>query len=446
MPLPGADGKPVVPPKQSATETTLAQVGRVLGDSGTERYSGYFTEEYNPEWRDERRVENVEKMRRSDSAARAALRAVKAPMMATAWSVTTATADDARAEEIRAFVEANLFGMKRTWKEFLREALAYLDFGHYCFELIWEERAGKIVLADLAPRIPHSIQRWELPDGRFGIVQWVRTNQLKTFQLEVPGDKLLVLTNDKEGDDVTGQSVLRAAWKHFTIKDVLYRIQGIAAERYGVGIPVITMPDAAGSDEKDEAEDIGASLRSNQKGYIVWKNGWQLDIKTPDGNPQGQAIETAIEHHDKQILRAVLASFLALGSDGVGSYALSRDQSSFFLKAVEDMACYFAEQMNKQVVKKIVDLNFGPQEIYPRLYFSPLGDIDYGEMATSLNTLAMAGLIRTDSRTMEHVHKAFGLPEIPQDTLDAIREREAAETIGEIEEEDGPPAETPAKP
>lgn len=405
----------------------------VYGDPASKHQAGYFMEEYKNEWRDDQRIKNVEEMRRGDGTARAGLRAVKSPLLATKWMIQTKD-DSPRAEEIRAFVQSNLLeGMDRSWKKFLREALAYLDFGFYCFEMIWEKRNGKIWLKDLSPRIPSSIEKWQIngKDGKkeAGITQIILNDNdpKRKTMAEIPMWKLFVLTNDMEGDDITGQSLLRAAWKHWNLKQILYKIQGIAAERFGVGIPVITLGEGSGDAEKRYAEDWGSSLRSNEKGYVVLPNdGWAIDILTPKGNPQGEAIVSAVDHHDHAMLHAILATFLMLGSSGGGSFALSTNLISFFFKCVEDMGNYFCEEINKQVIKQMVDLNFGEQKTYPELKFAPLGDMDTTEMSATLKTLADAGLIRVDTNLIKYVHDAFKLPEIPQDTLDDMEEEEIA--------------------
>lgn len=427
---------PSIKPRNETTESlavSKADVGKriganlsVMGNSGTKEYAGYFMEEYNTAWRDDQRITNVEEMRRGDGAVRAGLRAIKSPLLATKWTINTKD-DTPRGEEIRAFVDKNLLlGMDRSWKKFLREALAYLDFGFYCFELIWEKRDGKVWLKDLAPRIPSSIEKWTIGNGERGITQLILNDKAKQTSAEIPMWKLLVLTNDMEGDDITGQSILRAPFKHWNMKQTLYKIQGIAAERYGVGVPVITLGEGAGEDEKAAAEDWGSSLRSNEKGYVVLFNDtWKVEILTPTGNPQGEAIISAIDHHDHAILHALLVSFLMLGSgSGGGSYALSTNLITFFFKCVEDMGNYFTEEMNKQVIKQMVDLNFGKQEIYPELKFTPLGDMDTVEMSNTLKTLADAGLIHVDADLIKYVHDTFKLPEIPQETLDQMKEDE----------------------
>lgn len=419
-------------------QATMQNLGKVLGDSGTERYSGFFLEEFNQEWRDDKRVENVEKMRRTDSTVKAVLNAIKAPLLSTKWRI------DGGDEEIRKYIESSVFGMERTWKEFLREALAYLDFGFYCFEIIYGLKDGRVTITDLAPRIPHSIQSWQIANKQFGITQYVRTDEIepeKMFRmLEIPAEKLLILTNDKEGDDVTGQSVLRSAYKPFILKDVLYRIQGIAAERHGVGVPVMYIPDAAGTAEKSKAEEMLENMRSNEKAFAVIpgkKGDWTLEILTPNGNPQGDAISKAIEHHDRRILMSVLATFLGLGADSTGSFALSKDQSSFFLKHCEDKAAYLEEQFNKQVIKRMVDVSFGPQsqEKYPYLCHNNLGDIDFKEMSDVLKTLTDSGYITADTKLKKFVRGTFQLPEITDDEAEEMDIKATEEEMNNIAQE-----------
>lgn len=380
----------------------------VLGDSGTERYYGYIQEEFNSKWLNETRIDTVEEMRRADGSVKALLRAIKTPMLATQWRV------ECENKEIQQFVEENLFeNLERSWKEFLREALCYLDFGHYVFEQIYEVRDGKIWLKDLAPRIPASIFRWKLTNGEFGIIQNIRTDDAKQHQAEIPADKLLILTNDKEGDDVTGQSLLRPAYIHWKMKNVLYRVSAIAAERYGVGIPVLYIPKSSDAEEKAKAENAVMNVRSNEKSYLVFsgtEEEWKFKIVTPEGNPQGANIIELIEHHDKRILSSGLAGFIGLGSGDTGSFALSKTLLDWFIRSVEDNARYFAEQMEQQVIWRLVQLNFGDKAECPKLLFQSIKEVNFKEFATVLQTLASTNLINVDEEVKEWIHEQFMLP------------------------------------
>ena len=431
MPL---NKKPQEAEKNDTVKKVLKNIGKALGDSGTRRYSGYIMEEYNSKWRDEARVDIVEEMRRSDATVKGVLRAIKAPILSANWNVVINSEDEAD-EEVRLFVEDNIFNLQRTWLEFLKEALGFFDFGHYVFELMWEKRNDRVWLRDLEPRIPRSISKWQLDTGEFGITQYISTNDSKTFEAQIPAEKLFILTCDKEGDDVTGQSILRSAHKHYAYKDMLYRVQGISAERFGCGIPTVTMGAGAGDAEQAKAEQMAQNVRTNEEAYIVLPNdSWKFDIITPKSAPQASAIENAIMHHDKQIIFAILATFLQLGSDGsgTGSYALSQDQSSFFLKVCEDMARYVKEQINKQVIKKMVDYNFGEREVYPELTFSSLGDIDYAEWTQSLKNLVDAGLIKVDAKVKQYIHREMNLPELSDEDMEMMDEIEMEENMKSV--------------
>lgn len=434
------DNELTVAKQPDIRELTRQQLVSIFGDSGTQRYSGYFQEEFNQKWRDEARVDTVEEMRRADGTVKAILQALKAPILATEWFI------EAEDEKMKEFIEDNLFNLKggisqerRSWRDFLREALAYLDFGHYVFELIYEIREGKIFLKDLAPRIPRSIQDWKLSDGSFGITQNIRTDDDVRFTAEIPGEKLLVLTNDKEGDDVTGQSILRPSYIHWKMKNVLYRISAIAAERYGVGIPVIWMPAGVGQTDKDDAKEMVQQIRSNEKAFIAFTGSdedWKIKILTPEGNPQGAQIDTLITHHDQMMLRSILAGFLGLGADSTGSFALSKDQSSFFLKHVEDKAHYVAEQITDQVIGRLVRLNFGDKAEVPRLRFTPLGDLDFAELSEVLDKLLNAGLIEPSPKIKEWTHKTFKLPELTEEEIDAMEEAKEEDELAALEQEE----------
>lgn len=422
----------------STIDSTNAALTKVIGDSGTTRYAGYFGEEPNSKWRDQDRVDLVYEMRNTDSAVQAVLKAIKAPIVSASWSVQSYD-DSPLGEEIRKHVEQNIFNLKRTFKALLRESLNYQDFGHSVFELIWTIKDGMIWLDDIAPRIQRSILNWQgTVDGKKvrGITQLIRTDEGKGTQVFIPEEKLFILTNDKEGDDVTGRSVLRSAYIHFRYKNVLYRVSGISADRYGVGIPTVTLPENYSQADKDAAEEGAANIRASEKGYMILPNGFGFEIKTPNGNPIGSSIDNLIAHHNRMIMLGTLTQFLDLGSDGGGSYALSGDQSSFFLRSCEEVASYWAEELGRQVIKKMVDLNYGPQEWYPYMKATSIGNKDLKQLAEILNILQMSGALDVDAEVKKYVREQFKLPELTDDQIEEEEQKDDADKPVEPEEID----------
>lgn len=395
-----------------------SELEMVVGDTGTERYHGYFAEEPNTKWRNETRIDTVYEMRTSDAAVKAALRALKSPILSVEWSVFSYK-DDKKSEEIRQFVEDNIFHMKRPWKKFLREALGFLEFGFYPFEQLYEIRDGMVWLKDLSPRIPRSIQAWANPTTKErGILQNVRTDEVKNVfeQKFIPMWKLLVLTNEMEGDDITGQSELRAAFLHWKMKNMMYRLDGISKDRYGVGIPTVKLPENYTPAQQAKAEDLAQNVRSSDKGYMVLPPGFEFDIKTPDG--KGVDMMPSIAHHNRMVLLSTLSQFLDLGSGDTGSFALSQNQIEFLMQNCEEKACYVQEDFTLQVIKPLVDLNFGEQEWYPELHHMPIEAKDLEKSSVIIKNLVDSGALVIDPEFQKWVRPAFKYPEMQDDQIE----------------------------
>lgn len=414
--------------EESQLAALKRSVGLILGDSGTARYGGYILEEPNAEWRDERRVSIIYKMRNTDNAVQSVLNAIKSPIIATEWNIESYD-DTPKGEEIRDDVENNIFNMKtRSWKELLTEMLCFMEFGHYVFEIIYGIKDGKIYLVDIQPRIPSSIMKWQGPNKERGITQFIQTDEFEGSQAFIPEEKLLILTNDKEGDDLTGRSILRAAYAHWYYKDMLYRITGVSANRYGVGIPTLELPENYSDIDKTEAEQATANVRSSEANYMVLPPGFKFSIVTPEGNPQSGMMTELIDHHNRMIFFGTLSQFIPLGSDGVGSNALGSSHADFFVKMAENKAAYLEEQITRQVIKRYVDLAHGPQEGYPRLTHTPITTKDLTALSTILASLITSGAVKVDAKIKQWARQTFELPEMTDEEMeDAEAEDETAD-------------------
>lgn len=384
-----------------------------IGATGTVILGGIIQDdEYNNELNGTARYEIVDKMRKSDATVRASLLVVKLPLLSANWFMQPAS-DDKRDIEISDTVQWNLKeAMSVSWDEFLREALLYLDFGHYVFEKLWrvDEYNGRqiTVLDKLAARLPRTIYRWETEDGQPGITQ----HTLEKGYVSIPNEKLLKLTNEKEGSNQYGQTILRAAYKHWYIKDNLYKIDAIAHERQGLGIPYVKPPTNAGKTDKAKARELIQNIRANEKGYLDIPEGWEvgfLDMKSSTTrNP-----ENTIKHHDRQIPKSVLAQFLELGAGSVGSYALQEGQGDLFMLAEQSYANYIRDALQKSVVKQIVDMNYDNVKSYPKLMYERIGTIDVGTLSTALQRFMQAGVLEPDDELERYVRNVSQLPEKP---------------------------------
>lgn len=394
-----------------------------IGATGTSVFAGLlYEEDYNSDLQGEKALTVYDKMRRSDGQVKAGLLACKLPLMVARWDVVPAS-QEALDVEIASTVKDDLFeNMTITWDDFLRQALIMLDFGHMPFEKVWELRDGRYTWRKLSPRLPKSIAEWHVTrEGEldFIIQQANIGNEFK--RVTIPGDKLLVFSHEKEGSNFKGISLLRAAYKHWWYKNNLYAIDGIAAERHGVGLADFTYPDNATDAQKNAVKEVGERLHAHERAYTAHPESVKFDLKGVQG--QLHDIKGSIDHHDLQIVRSILAQFMNLGAKSTGSYALSQDQSQFFLMALQAVGKNVCNTMNRNCIREMVDYNWDVKK-YPKLTVSGLDSPDILAFAGAIAQLMTAGAITSDIPTENELRRMVKLPQ-KQVTAPALAEGDA---------------------
>lgn len=395
-----------------------------LGSTGSAIIGGVLWDrDYNTNLDGDRGLNTFEEMRKSDGQVKAGLLACELPLRAARWEIKPAS-EDPRDQQIAQEIQDHLdYSMEITWDEFLRHTLLMLPFGFSVFEKVWMITPdGKAMLKTLAPRLPKSIYEFRVdPEGLLTeVVQLVLKDDKMVFA-HIPAKDAVVFTLDKEGSNYRGVSLLRAAYKHWYFKNQLYRIDAMAAERHGLGLPVFTMPEYGGDTGKNALANVGERLHAGQKNYVVLPSGYDMDLKGVSGQLHNTML--SIEHHNIQITRSILAQFLNLGTGEVGSYALSKDQSSFFLLALQAVSKLVCDTFNRHVIRQWVDYNYSGVSRYPQLQVSGLEIRDLQVWGTGIATLAGAGALTTDASIEDEVRRQFRLPAKKQEPSMAARSK-----------------------
>lgn len=392
--------------------------GLEIGDSGTPMLGGVVADEYNSKLSDTRGITIYDEMRRSDGTVRAAVSVCALPIRSAKWYVEPASEEAADAE-IADFVWKCFSEYQSiTWNDLLRHALLSLPFGVMAFEKVFAIRdidgTTRIVWDKLSPRMPRSIQKWAIgPSDEPGIRQ-LKSN---SDTVDIPLDKLVVIVNEKEGENWWGTSILRPAYKHWFIKNTIYKIDAIAFERQGLGVPYVKLPENYTEADRSKAEEIVKNLRANQQAFILEPHDYEIGFKdmmaksVRDPSP-------SIEHHNREIMKSVLAQFLELGSTSKsGSRALSEDHSEMFLQSLVTVAQGIADAFNKYAVKELVDLNFDSVKAYPKLAFTGMTRVNADAIATTYQTLTTAGAIKIGSNDEQFFREQLSLPERDPDDI-----------------------------
>lgn len=398
-----------------------------VGVTGTTVQGGLILQDPNAELRFPRSVAIYDKMRRTDGQVKAALLAITLPVLSLEWDIephrsinpeTGEAGDPApQDQEIARFIRSDLLeGMSAPWRRVLREILGMLWAGFWIVEPVWETREdGLVHLRKLGSRLPSSVFRWQIArdGGLEGIVQRA-VNPATGAQEVIPinARDLILYVHEKEGADWSGISVLRSAYKHWYMKDWLYRIGVINTERGG-GFPVISLPPDATPADLDAAHNVGESVHIHERAYVIEPPGWRFRLET--GVTRMADVMSQVQHHDHKIASNILAQFMDLGVGESGSRALAGEFIDLFLMALENVITNIEDTTNHHLIKPWVDWNWQVAG-YPKLRAQNIRGFNVRRMGTILRMLADGQLVVPDEPLESFLRKAMGLPTADPDT------------------------------
>ncbi len=407
-------------------ERTRAKAETLMtGLSGTPIFHGFLEDfgEYNPELEGMTGVRVYEQMRRSDAQVAATLLACELPIRAANWDVEAAS-DAAGDREIADYVRENLFGgleyvspaglrVSQPWDDVLRNALLMLAFGASAQEEIYAIDGDRVRLARLAPRPPITFYRWLTDvDGETLVALNQYGYRNANFEsVIIPADRLTVFTFNQEGANFFGRSMLRPAYLHWYVKQQLYRIDAIAGERNGLGVPVIEQGPDASQEDREAAATWVTQLATHEKTGLALPNGWKFTLQGVTGTARD--LYNTIQHHNIEISRTALAFFMntGMGARSSGNRALAQTQTDFFYRALQATAEQIARAMTETTVKRLVDYNWENVEAYPTLTVANLEARNFTETFGVLSQLAQAGVIAPYPDLAEYVARELGLPQ-----------------------------------
>jgi len=391
---------------------------KTYGATGTQFFSGFISnEEYLDELTGVNAIGVYDKMRRNDAQIRGTLYAVMLPIRQAKWYIEPAS-EKPEDIEIAQRIQDNLFNeMSITWDDFLRQSLNYLTFGYSVFEKVFKlYDDGKIMLRKLAPRQQATIYRWynDKDDNFAGIQQYVQRGDSGDYDyIDIWREKLVVFTNDQEGNNYEGISVLRSAYKHWYIKDKLYKIDAIGHDRWASGIPVMTEPENVNDGDRARVATILKNLHSREKSYIHNPHGWEFDIKEKSGS--NDSIIKSIQHHNEEISKNILAQFINLGTTSSGSRSLGESFEELFMQSLNAIGAYITDKMNRFVIKQLVDMNWKVKD-YPKLKHNRIV-LNTGRWLESMSKIGLSQAITRDNAIEQVMREALGLPKLSEETI-----------------------------
>lgn len=418
-----------------------------VGSSGTQLYGGYFTEEYLQTLRGRLGAIKWDEMRRSEPQITMLIGAVLNSIKSATWEFESFKPGDANYDKHRDLIQ-HIFNNEIHFSTYKQETLTHVFNGFALFEKIHSVHIDDPTfgthngLKALAWRSPKTVYRWNLEKktGKLlGVEQYVFSDI--GDNVYIPGEFLMCISHNKEGDNYEGISILRSMFGPWMRKNLYHKLMAIGIEKYAVGTPVATVP--AGKETGEDMDNLKKLLQaftSHEMAFLTIPEGWKIEILRGEFDPS--KIKEVIVLENTEMINSIGANFLALGMSGSGgAYALSGDLSDFFLKGIVCIGDNVCDSTNRGVIEDLVKMNYGPQAGYPKLKISGINDKAGKELADALDKLiSNSKAIKPDAPLEDHLRKLYQLPKKDESTqgdyaVVRVTEALAPETVAEASKE-----------
>lgn len=417
----------------------IGRIGQLR--SGVHGNGSIFMEEFLPELQGLRGVETYTEMVDNDATIGGVWFAIEMLMRNTDFQVEPG-GNSSKDKEAAEFIESCMNDMEETWPEFLSECLSFMVYGWSFHEIVYKRRAGKtnspltnskysdnlIGWRKLPIRGQDTLFGWEYKDGTDDLIGMTQQPPPDYEKVTIPIQKGLHFKTRSRKNNPEGRSIFRTAYRAWYVKKRLEEIEGYGMERDLAGFPVLYGPaDVDLFDPNDEemvalrsyAESLVSGIRRDALEGIVLNGGtpdrpgWRLELLASSGKRQFDT-NAIIERWDKRIATTVLADFIMLGQQQVGSFALADSKTKIFALAIGAYLEVICEVFNNQAIPRLIDMNgdhFKGITEYPRMTHGDIEDADLTQLATYIEKLVGVGLLTPDEELEKMLRRVGNLPE-----------------------------------
>ena len=370
--------KAPIPKKTSYNERDIKpqlSVKAMMEELGvrTDSTIGTYEEEENP---DTKTIADYINMQDNDGTVRAITRLVAMPIQASPIRIMPAKGDKGERDFIESVFMGTIKegGMTTPLPFVIADMTRAIFEGYRLYEkvpqIITEGKyKGKIGWRKLAPRDSKTLHlRSDMRGGFLGAHQ-VATFGFKTVNINIPPEKCILFTFQKERHPFYGESLLKTAYYHYDKKHKLYYLAHKKAEIDAVGLKILKLSKPFSEQEVVKAEEATDSIGVNSR--ITLPQGFELDV---DRSPTGYDVLKLIEHHDAQIALSTLTQAMKMGSGSTYNYPYGKGyetQTEFILQMIDSVKKNMEDTLNEWAVAPLIDWNFNSGS-YPKIRLMPL--------------------------------------------------------------------------
>lgn len=304
-------------------------------------------------------VEDFKKMLDEDSTIQALYNSIVTPLLGSNWTIepdqdTPAGREQAQWVEDALRKPPHKGGMSTPFDLVIAQALRAIVEGFAGFEKVYEiSEEGKLVYKKVAWRDPTTLTPRADERGGFNGFRQKAYVGTQYIDVKIPLDRCWLYTYGKEFHNLRGRSMFTAAYAAYDKKKRLLYLAEIQAQSDALALKVV------------RGKDGGNQAELNKTTAAVDELGFKASIGIPFGydvtalnNAGRMDLLPLIEFQNSEMARSVLAMFILLGTGKTGSWALSNDQSDFFIQALMSIRKSLENHITSYLLPDLYQYNF----------------------------------------------------------------------------------------
>src|SRR3990167_2396335 len=414
-----------------------------FGVSGLQRYSGYVAEEFHRDLIGDRALKIYKEMRDNSPTIQACLYAYEMLLRGISWHVTPGgeAGEDLQASHL---VETSMHDMSHSWHDLVAEILSMLTFGWSYHELVYKRRQGQqrqpglssqyddglIGWRKIPIRSQDSRTRWEFQEdgGIAGLYQQAPPVWEERY---VPITKAALFRPNVHKNNPEGRSLLRGAYIAWYYLKRIQETEAVGIERELNGLPVGRLPAEllSSTATAPQAASVAAfkkiitGIRVDEQHGVLWPRAFDdkgndlYDIELLSGGGSARINPNdAIARYQRDIAMTVMADFLFLGRENVGSLSLGTVRRSMLSAAAGTIADQIADVFNRHLIPRLLGYNGLLVETLPKIGHGDIESVDLTQLASMITALSGAGArLFPDLDLENHFRTQLGWPEMTEE-------------------------------
>lgn len=427
---------------------------REIGSPGFQHTAGIVTDEFLAPLQGVRGLRTWREMADNDPVVGAMLFALERLILHLKWYVDPYKDEDGKSteedEQNATFVKSCMDDMEESWDGTIAQILSFLVYGWSFCEIVYKKRDGldsnnkahrskhndgMIGWRKIPNRAQETLFNWQFDENGDVIAMRQMDPSTNKGTVTIPMEKALLFRTTSARNSPEGRSILRNAYRPWRFKKTIEEIEAIGIERDLAGLPVAYVPPSmlsstATTDEitaRNAIQNLVRGIKRNQNEGILFplafdeagREMYRLSLLSSAGNRQFNT-DAIVSRYDQRITMTILADFILLGHEKVGSFALGASKIDLFMTAISQLTAQISDVFNRDAVPRLMKLNGLDTTRCPTMRAEELQSQDLTVLSDFISKMAQAGALQVDSGLDEFVRDLVGLPPKVEDEEGAM--------------------------